>query len=296
MHHSNSGRTLFSLPSIPHRCYPRLLLLLISLGVLTLAASQNQIPQTFPIDNFPIDASINQAIVYLYDEYNPELALLRESPETAPHKHWLMTDNWLAAIALGRVGETGFATQLCEAIKKYGLVPHGLVEAVVGDNINWPPKTERPEQLIPGVKYEIRDGDEMLDWSEYSDLALYAALYHHNLGHTIKSRLLYNDAIKKFDGLGFADKAQVADEHYATYKLALTVYVANLLQEPVNEQILRALLDKQLSSGGFSALYNEAGQPVNDSNTETTAYALLALSSLRSNDNQTFSCEIQDNQ
>ena len=296
MQHKNDGDS-FSLhsPNTPRRYSRRtFVLLFISLAVLASTASQKHEPQALTVDAATIDAAIHKAVIYLHHEYTPELALLRESPETAPNKHWLMTDNWLAATALSRIGETQFATQLCEAIKNYGLLPHGLVEAIAGYNIQWPPRTERREQPVPGVWREIRDQEEMLDWNEYSDLALYGALYHHNQGHLIESYLLYKDTIKLFDGVGFADKVQAAEGNYTTYKLALAVYVAGQLGKPVDKTILQVLLDKQLLSGGFSALYDEAGQPINDSNTETTAYALLALSVLQPNNGQTFACKIPD--
>ncbi|MCP4165442.1 MAG: hypothetical protein GY759_06060 [Chloroflexi bacterium] len=70
---------------------------------------------------------------------------------------------------------------------------------------------------------------------------------------------------------------------YATYKLALALYVGVVLNEPVDPVLLQTLLDKQFAGGdyrgGFVTLYTSAG-PVNDSNTEATAYAVLALSAV----------------
>jgi hypothetical protein len=79
------------------------------------------------------------------------------------------------------------------------------------------------------------------------------------------------------------------------YHPLLTIYVGRLLDEPVDEKILEALLDKKQKSGGFIALYDKDGQPLNDTNTETTSYALLALSSLKPEYDLTFSCTIPAN-
>jgi hypothetical protein len=87
-----------------------------------------------------------------------------------------------------------------------------------------------------------------------------------------------------FDGVGFADKAyRSAEGHglYATYKLALALYVADAIGEAPDEAILDALLSKQDPSGGFTSLYDDEGRPQGDTNTETTSYALLALGRLQ---------------
>jgi hypothetical protein len=90
-----------------------------------------------------------------------------------------------------------------------------------------------------------------------------------------------------WNGVGFADAAYRNEGRYATYKLALALYVARVIGEPRRPTILNALLARQAPpgatcdgrscAGGFYTLYNDGGTVVGDTNTETTAYATLGL-------------------
>lgn len=266
------------LPRYSHRTghsYQLLKVLYLYLFSLVLIGCQYQ-----TVGKEAVDTSTEKAIAYLHHEYNPTVGLIRESPETAPDKHWLMTDNWLAAIALDRVNDTEFAAHIYTTLEPYEQLHHGLIEAIVGADIAWPPRTPFQEEVKPGIWLETRNQNIMEDWSTYADLALYRALDLHNEGRSAESRQQYNAAIQQFDGVGFADQA--FDNRYATYKLALAIYVGGTIGAPIDQEIVTALLSKQhQDSGGFSALYDETGKPIGDSNTETTAYALLALSLLQ---------------
>ncbi len=160
---------------------------------------------------------------------------------------------------------------------------HGLIEALAGMPIPWPPRAPKQSKITEKICMEARDQAEMLDWHDYADLRLYGALHANQQGCPRMSRSLYRSALADFaeDGKGFADKA--FNGLYATYKLALALYVGVVLNEPVDPVLLRALLGKQFADGdyrgGFVTLYTSAG-PVNDSNTEATAYAVLALSAV----------------
>lgn len=165
-------------------------------------------------------------------------------------------------------------------IEIYGHAQHGLIESLVGVDIAWPPRTPFQEKVKPGIWLETRNQQVMEDWSMYADLALYRALDLCNEGRSAERRQQYNAAIQQFTGVGFADQA--FDNRYATYKLALAIYVAGTIGAPIDQEIVTALLSNQhQDSAGFSALYDETGKPIGNSNTETTAYALLALSILQ---------------
>lgn len=227
-----------------------------------------------------VETAIADAVAYLHHEYNPTAGLIRESPETAPDKHWLMTDNWLAATALHRVHDTEFADHIQATLETYGNTQHGLIEALVGVDIAWPPRTHLHEEINPGIWLETRNQQVMADWSTYADLALYRALDLYNEGKITESRQQYDITMAQFKDGGFADHA--FDGRYATYKLALAIYVAGTIGAPIDPTMVSTLLSKQnKDSGGFSALYDETGKSIGDSNTETTSYALLALSILQ---------------
>jgi hypothetical protein len=95
-----------------------------------------------------------------------------------------------------------------------------------------------------------------------------------------------------WNGKGFADKVyadscEKGECLYETYKLGLALYVARVIGEPRPAAILEALLDKQAPpqatcdgqpcGGGFYTKYDATGQPRGDTNTETTAHAILGL-------------------
>lgn len=276
------------------------------LNLLLLVACKPATTEGQPIQ--PFDDEIQQAVAYLDAEYRRgAFGLLPESPTARPHKHWLATDNQLAVYALRAANQDIFAAQLEQAIQRWNAPPHGIIEALAGEQITWPPYPE--EQYVVGpdpsqrtstqpnvcsnpkdapgqvICHEIRN-EQMArfgDWEEYADLALYGALTACHQGDVTLARTRYRQAMAWFVDVGFADRAYKASNpsFYTTYKLALALYVAVLLGEPLEEKVLLALLDKQDKAGGFTALYDSQGGGKGDSNTETTSYALLALATLQ---------------
>lgn len=112
---------------------------------------------------------------------------------------------------------------------------------------------------------------------------MYGALNACNQGNREQAHERFQQAMNLFDGLGFADKAyqNSLPSLYATYKLALALYVGTLLGEQQEGRLLPALLFKQNAAGGFVTLHDSKDIGQGDSNTETTAYALLALATLQ---------------
>ena len=230
----------------------------------------------------PLRAPAAGAQAFLRTQYDPGVRLLRESPVVAPERHWLATDNRLAVYALEAAGD-GLAPIVAAALAEYSdqfdAPQHGLIEALTGAPIAWPPRTHTHTELAAGVWHEERlSGVAMDDWMEYADLTLYGALEAWNRGDTVEARRRYAAALALFDGIGFADRARTT--HYTTYKLALALWVGHRLGAPQRPDLLTTLLSKQDASGGFVSLYNLQGTPEGDANTETTSYALLALTAL----------------
>lgn len=231
-----------------------------------------------------LDTAIAAAHCFLADRYIVDYGLLQESPITAPDRYWLATDNRLAIYALSAVGDEEHARDIEQTVAGYTNRKHGLIEALTGENVQWPPRTETQAEVDGEIWNEHRlTGPRYEDWREYADLALYAALDSHNKGNDREAATRYQQAMKLFDGVGFADKAYtsiVGHGLYATYKLALALYVAVKIKEPPDSRLLPALLSKQNESGGFVTLYDSEGTPQGDANTETTSYAILALTAI----------------
>lgn len=256
-------------------------------------------------DSLRLTTAIQRSVNFLYSQYNEELGLLRESTLVASHRYWLTTDNRLAIYALRAAGEITLPARLESTLHRYGEVRHGVIEALAGQEMAaWPPHVEvtttvglgeigercpRPENLHePVICQETRlIGNQYEDWELYSDWLLYGALHAHQQNRKEDALQFYEAALHQFDGTGFDDLAARGGDkdgpivHYATYKLALALYVGVSLGQPLRTDILEALLQKQAPAGGFYTLYTPDGTRTSDDiNTETTAYALLALRSL----------------
>lgn len=230
-------------------------------------------------------AAVRRAVGFLVAQYDPAVQLLRESPITAPDKHWIATDNRLALAALRTAVPCApdakrLAAQVERGLAVYGSLRHGLIEAVTEDAaITWPPRTAYQAEIVAGVWHEERlTGAPMVDWREYADLAFYGVMVLAQSGQSDEAHALYRDVLATFDDVGFVDKANGNGQAYATYKLALALLAASALSESP-DAVLTALLDHQAPSGGFYALYET--EDVNDPNVETTAYSILALMGLR---------------
>ena len=198
----------------------------------------------------------------------------------APHRYWLATDNQLAVYALTPYSPT-LASQIQATIGSYPVFAHGLIEVLAGDDVAWPPRTETQQRVAVVGEAEIwtehrLSGPRYQDWADYADLAFLGALDALNEGDAGEARRRYGAGMAHYDGMGFADKPQQAQGLYATYKLALALYIAQRLGESPDPALLEALLAKQGEDGGFITLYNRDG-PQGDASTETTAYTILAL-------------------
>ncbi len=231
------------------------------------------VPHPVPTPN----PAIGRAVGFLASQLDLGQYLLRESPETAPDVIWTQTDNKLCALALGAI-EPELAARLRFGLSKYPNYPHGLIEALGGSAIEIPPHVARPLPLSASVRAEIRtDGPTMADWAGYADLTLYAALSAYNIGDIATANSLYADALKMWDGVGFADVAYLNDGRYATYKIALALIVGDRIGGTINPSIMGQLSRLQSADGGFYALYGADGVGVADANSESTCYALLAI-------------------
>ncbi len=251
------------------------------------------------LDAYRRRVALEEAIRYLQGEFNPTVGLLRESPVVWPHRYWLATDNRLAVYALQAAGEDELSAQLLSTLRRpqYGDPYHGLIEVLRGEIVAWPPYT--PTQTLHDqigeeeIWLETRlEGNRLDDWNQYADLVLFCALRAVWAGDRPEAQRYYHLAMQMWDGKGFADKGyagfcEKGECLYETYKLGLALYVARVIGEPRPAAVLEALLDKQAPpqatcdgqpcGGGFYTLYDATGQPRGDTNTETTAHAILGL-------------------
>ncbi len=234
----------------------------------------------------PISAycqAIQNGLTYLAARYNPALGLLNEAPQVAPHTYWLTNDNALAAYAFAQLGQADLSATINKSILRYGSATNGLIEVVWGMPVSFPPydKFDDPLDQVgeDAIMQEVHDrGLKLTDWAEYADLGFYGALNNFHQGDRSGALSVYASTLELYDGTGFHDAA--FEDSYATYKLALAFYVGAIIQapNPYREQMLATLLSMQDDNGGFHTEYDKLQKSGGDTNTETSALALLALS------------------
>jgi len=225
---------------------------------------------------------MQQGLAFLEARYNPELGLLNESPQVAPHKYWLTNDNALAAHAFYQLNRPQMSADIQSALQGYGYGTHGLIEVVWAKPAVFPPYVALPLLVSKEGTDEIwqefhDDGPRMEDWAEYANLSFFGALNEYHQRHRAEALTIYSDTMALFDGTGFRDKA--FEELYETYKLALALYTGTVIgaSVPSGDQLLDVLQAMQTTEGGFRTHYRDMHTPEGDANTETTAMALLAL-------------------
>ena len=234
-------------------------------------------------------SSIQSGLSFLHERFSPNLGLLNESPQVAPHRYWLTNDNALAAFSFAQLNEPEMSATLTDSLKRYGHTTNGLIEIIWGVPVTFPPYVERNIQTgeigQAEVWYESHEPSPNAarfdDWIEYSNLAFLGALNEHNQRRNNQARKIFANALTKFDGVGFRDKA-FTDGRYETYKLALALYVGSKIAAPLDESDVKisiVLKKMQAANGGFYTHYRDFQTPDGDTNTETTAFALLALGS-----------------
>ena len=230
---------------------------------------------------------------YLVANYDSDLGLVRESPNVNPNVYWLYSDNYLVSLAL-KEAEPDIASAIVQAIDGYQFRPSerwrvlggqavpgdlfamGTVPAVITTQGSKEVRSEIPSTLL-----------HMEDWQEYADRLLPAAINASNRGDRKENRSLFEKAQGMFDGLGFKDRAFREPGYYDTYKLALYLIAAGGvgMNTPQKQEIVNLLLslqEKDTASNRYGGVYTEydgSGKPLphSDTNTETTALALLAL-------------------
>ena len=225
---------------------------------------------------------IQNGLDYLEVQINPELGLLREAPIAAPNKYWLTNDNSLAAYTFDQFGRTEPRDIIIQSINQYDSHENNFIEVVMGHVVDMPPRI--PEAVLitkigdADIWTEKHESDSRYeDWQEYANLGFMMVLNSVNQDNVNLAQEQVLTTMQMFDGKGFRDKAY--NESYETYKLALAIYAASKCKVELQdgEKILEILLKMQDKNGGFHTHYDENLNPMGDTNTETTSFALLAL-------------------
>ena len=233
--------------------------------------------------NTSIDSPINQnGLDYLISQINTEIWLLREAPEVAPNIYWITNDNSLAGYVFYLYGYTDISKNIQNSIQEYGSINNNFIEVVYGKVIDFPPSIAEPVLVNSINQVEVWNelhgsGPVFEDWQEYANLSFMGALNYNSLGDFDLARDQVRQTMLMFDGKGFHDKS--FNGNYETYKLALALFSAKTIGVELDnsKELTELLIKMQDENGGFHTHYDENLEPVGDTNTETTAFALLAL-------------------
>jgi hypothetical protein len=255
---------------------------------------------------------MERAFGYLTSVYDPVVGLVSETPfgDDQGRKLYWMNDN-IFAIAAFREHGTDSDKILAEDIQRRivtlaellnlpryedGFPKLGLHEVVLGYPLNVPLPCSNTYILFEdGYKLGLtiwngtRDRECFVqDFNGYADNLLYESLAAFYDGNLTYARSRFRDAVRLWDGTGLADNSFTNPgdpqyQRYATYKLALLLYVAEKLQEalPFWNQAVETIWRMQAYNGGIITNYGKQTTPIGGANTETTAIALLANPTIR---------------
>jgi len=237
-----------------------------------------------------ISETLSKAANYLATEYNPAVGLVRETPGSP--NYWLYSDNFLAALALSRYGQENatlstIATNISTTVNRYSGFLGGAVNqymTLTSAPCQYP--TAQDYRVSTSADIQIRvtlnDGSGSLPEQEYADIAFLKAVCLYRQGDTSQALQVYSLGRNMFDGIGFRDLPYNQTAEYQTYKLALFIYAAKVLNQPVSSAALSTLLMMQAPGGGFYTGYGaDRSYGGTQTNAETTSLAILALSAIQ---------------
>jgi hypothetical protein len=252
---------------------------------------------------------LDRTLAYLRSVYNVSVGLMSENlygDEQGRKTFWL-NDNLLVYAALmqnGAASDKALAdkvhNRVAELTKELNL-PHyedgiarlGLHEAVLGYKLQKPLPCFR-SYIVPMSTYDLgfvifnitRTKEcYVQDYRGFADIMLFESLSALYSGNRTEALALLNDTIRFWDGNGLADKPYVDPtdgqyQRYATYKLALLLYVAQKLNAtedvPFWNQAVNTIWRMRTDDGGIITNYALHGTPVGIANTETTGIVVLA--------------------
>jgi hypothetical protein len=246
------------------------------------------------VDASDYGSRLEKAANYLAGQYNPAVGLCREARNVAPKTYWLVSDNLWACYAL-KNSHPDISDRIKLKLQHYAVLydlprnSEGLPisykhEAVIGDTVPLPFHSSIHYTLETNeytIKIEIANSTSvMFDWQDYADLLLYATLSYHCEGNNRSALDCFNKATSMWDGKGIWDIAAQTDKKYATYKLALLLYVSKRLNVtlPFEEELINRIWSQQNKiTGAIITDYLLDGTPAGDTNTETTSIVVIAL-------------------
>ncbi len=238
---------------------------------------------------------------FLESQWVEEVKLLRASTISRPDSKriYIVSDNLWASHALSLLSSP-LGEKIKKELERYNKGFDELHEVILGIRIPDTFYTRKNEFInfifskkfgVIEIFYEKSNKSQIiLDWYNYADLLVYKALNYLLEGKTDEAIQIYEKLMKMWDGWGFKDIIAVNSKSYATYKVALGLFLSKKL-ERVNRQITEEykedigkmksiILSLQDENGGIVTDYIvQEGKIIliGDSNTETTSMVAIAF-------------------
>jgi hypothetical protein len=236
---------------------------------------------TFTVTGNPFEAvrEVQLACGYLESNFNASVGLVSDTQ--SHERYFLNSDNYLASLALSReCGNHGLAVRINQTLARYGAQEFPNQYMVFGcrDDLNG----SKDYDLSGNVWITINNQSGGPLSSSYADIAFLQAYYEKICaGNAPLAFAIFNVGTAEYNGLGFNDtvfRGGQTQGIYQTYKLALYIYVAELLGQRIPVSTLTTLLQMQAPDGGFyTGYYPGLTHGSTTTNTETTSLAILAL-------------------
>jgi len=237
---------------------------------------------TSTVAGSPFDAAneVQLACTYLESNFNASLGLVSETPS---HEHYFLnSDNYLASLVLSReCRNSGMAERINQTLARYDAqeFPNQFMVFSCREDLNG----SKNYTLAGKVWTTINNQSAGPLSDSYADIAFLRAYYEKMCaGSALGALTAFSAGAAEYNGIGFNDTAFREGQSqgiYQTYKLALYIYVAELLGQRVPLSALTSLLRMQTTDGGFyTGYYPDLTHGNTTTNTETTSLAILALS------------------
>ena len=232
------------------------------------------------------EQDLENAAIFLQNQYNKTLQLCAEAPNVAPDIYWLWNDNYLAFEALKYYNET-MANEILATLENHEHMKNYAYEALFGQTIEQPFRGSKNYIIEEGagytIKLDIYNESIMDDWHSYANLLCLAALSEHWQQNHLAALIYFNAAAAMWDGIGISDaaNAKLGDKEtwrYSTYKLALLLYTEKILGQSLNfhedAEYIIWHLQNSINYGiqtDYDVYLNPSGS---DANVETTSLVI----------------------
>jgi hypothetical protein len=229
---------------------------------------------------FNATQEIRSACSYIVSNYENSTGLVAETPSL--ERFFLYSDNFLATLVLSNgCGNPSLAQSVNHTLSRYDA--SRFPNQYMAFECEGPFFEGSEDYHISGDVWTTvnnKSGTPLND--SYADIAFLQAYYDKECSKNVPAAIAAFDAgASEYNGIGFTDMAFQTGQSagvYQTYKLALYIYTAELLNQTAPLSAVVNMVRMQNSTtGGFYTGYDALLTPIGTTNTETTCLSVMAL-------------------